>query len=262
MGKVSVKLREELSVRPPPGVDRLVRIPHNEQVLMVPAETFHEIILQLIDVLKLVDHDIFQPFLPLQFHFLRPGEDEQRELDQIVIIQTEAFLLLVEVAIKNDVRNRPALVVLLFQRCQGHGDQIVIVQRFPEGLPDLDHVPGTAEGHVPQRESALFVNHLQHLIDILIVQHQETLRVAAHMTVLLENRYTEPVEGADVTSVVVSGQNVNPLPHFVGGLVREGNAQNMPGQNAQFIHQISETVGKGPGLSRPRTGDDPHVPFR
>ena len=74
------------------------------------------------------------------------------------------------------------------------------------------------------------------------------------MAVLLQDGNAESVERIDVARVVVADQVVDPLPHFVGGLVGERDAQDIAGRDAQFVDQEGEPVGQRAGLARPGPG--------
>ena len=142
--------------------------------------------MELVDVLKLVDHDVLQPLLPLEFDVRVLLKDVQGELDQVVVVQTEALLLLVQIAVKDDVRGGGGPVVLLLQRIQGQGNQVPVVVRPLEQLLNLDHVPGGGEGHVPKGEPPLLIDDLEHGVNVRVVQHQEALGVLDRVAVLLE----------------------------------------------------------------------------
>lgn len=106
-------------------------------------------------------------------------------------------------------------------------------------------------------EAPLLVDDLEHGVDIGVVQHQKALGVLHRVAVLLEDGHAEAVEGVDVAGVVVPGELVDALAHLIGRLVGEGDAQDVPRQDAQLTHQVSESVGQGPGLARARPGDHP-----
>ena len=256
-----VKVQQVLYIGPPPGVNGLVRVPHDEQIPVVAAQHLHQLILQGVDVLKLVDHNVPQPLLPLELDLRIFLEDVEGELDQVVVIQAKTFLLLVEIAVKDDVLRIDGVQILLFQVIQGHRQHVQIVIRFLEQLLDLNHVPGLAEGHIPESQAPLLIDDLEHGVDVGVVQHQEPLGVLDGVAVLLQDGGAEAVEGVDVARVVVPGEGVNPLAHLVGGLVGEGDAQDVAGQDAQLVHQIGEAVGQRPGLSRTRPGNDPDKAF-
>ena len=75
------KVQQVFDARPAPGIDGLIRVADDEQVLMVSAQHLHQPVLQLVDVLKFVDHDVFQPLLPLQADGVVLLKDIERKLD-------------------------------------------------------------------------------------------------------------------------------------------------------------------------------------
>ena len=186
----------------------------------------------------------------------------QRELDQVVVIKAKTFLFLIEITEKNDILCPDCCVILFFQRFQGKGNHILVIFRSFEQLLYLDHIPGHGKGHVPQGQASLFVNDLQHGVDVGIVQYQKASGIACGITVFLQHGYAEAVKGINVTRIVVPGQVVYALPHFIGGFVGEGDAQDVARQNAQFIYQKGKTVGEGPGFSRAGPRDDTDITFR
>lgn len=124
--------------------------PTNEEVLVVTAQNLHQLVLKLVDILELVDHDVLQPLLPLQPDVLILLEDVKGELDQVVVVQAEALLLLVEVAVEDDVPGARCPVVFFLQGVQRQVDHVPVVVRPVGELLHLDHVPGVGIGHVPQ----------------------------------------------------------------------------------------------------------------
>ena len=94
---------------------------------MPGAQRFHQLILEGVDVLEFIDHDVFQPLLPFLADVFPFFENMQRELDQVVVIQTEAFLFLVEVTEKDDILCPDCCVILFFQRFQGKGNHVLVI---------------------------------------------------------------------------------------------------------------------------------------
>ena len=43
----------------------------------------------------------------------------------------------------------------------------------------------------------------------------------------------------------------DPLQHFLGGLVGEGDGRHVPGLEAAFLDQIGNLLGDDPGLAEP-----------
>ena len=211
-----VEIQQILDVRAAPGVDRLVRVAHDEEVAVIAAQHLHQLILQRVDILKLVDHDVFEPLLPLEPDVLVLLENIERELDEVVVVEAEALFLLIEIAVEDDVPRRVGALVLFAQRVERHRDHVLVILRLLKELSDLDHVPCGGIGHVAQCEAALFVDDAEHRVDVGIIQHEEALRVLHRMAVLLQNGDTEAVERVDIARVVVAGQGVDTLAHLVG----------------------------------------------
>ena len=82
------------------------------------------------------------------------------------IVQAKALLLLIEIPIEDDVGGARSLIVFLLQGIQRHGDHVPIVLRFLEQLADLDHIAGRRECHVPEAQAALFIDDLEHGINV------------------------------------------------------------------------------------------------
>ena len=225
------------------------------------AEDLHELILEQVDVLELVDHDVFQPLLPLQADLCIFLKDVEGEFDEVVVVQAEALFFLVEIAVENDILHRRGRPVFLVEGLQGHIDQVQIVVRLFEELLDLDHVPGPGKGHVPEGQPPLLVDELEHIVDVRVVQNQEAPGILDRVAVLLEDGDAEAVEGVDIPRVVVAGEGVDALAHLVGRLVGEGHAENAAGEDAQVVDQVGEPVGEGPGLPGARPRDDPDEPL-
>ena len=211
-----VEIQQIFDVRAAPGVDRLVRVAHDEEVAVIAAQHLHQLILQRVDILKLVDHDVFEPLLPLEPDVLVLLENIERELDEVVVVEAEALFLLIEIAVEDDVPRRVGALVLFAQRVERHRDHVLVILRLLKELSDLDHVPCGGIGHVAQCEAALFVDDAEHRVDVGIIQHQKALRVLHRMAVLLQNGDTEAVERVDIARVVVAGQGVDTLAHLVG----------------------------------------------
>ena len=211
-----VEIQQILDVRAAPGVDRLVRVAHDEEVAVIAAQHLHQLILQRVDILKLVDHDVFEPLLPLEPDVLVLLENIERELDEVVVVEAEALFLLIEIAVEDDVPRRVGPLVFFAQRVERHRDHVLVILRLLKELSDLDHVPCGGIGHVAQCEAALFVDDAEHRVDVGIIQHEEALRILHGMAVLLQNGDTEAVERVDIARVVVAGQGVDTLAHLVG----------------------------------------------
>ena len=226
---------------------------------MVPLQNLHELVLQAVDVLELVDHDVLEARLPLGSNLRVVLEDVERELDEVVVVEPEALLLLVEVAVEQDVLDADGGLVLGVERLDRHVDHVAQVVGLGEELAGLEHVAGTGEGHVTERDAALGIDDRENGVDVGVVEHEEALGVAHGRRVLLEDRHAEAVEGVDVARVVVAGQSVDALAHLVRGLVGEGDAEDVPRHDAHLVDEIGEAPGERARLARARTRDHAHV---
>ena len=117
---------------------------------MICAQRLHKLVLQRVYILKLVYHYVFKPLLPFQAYFVRLGEYIQRELDKVVIIKAEAFLLLIKIAVEYYVLGGFRFVVFLFERIQVHGYNVQIILRAVDAFFNLYHVPRLGKRHIPK----------------------------------------------------------------------------------------------------------------
>ena len=262
VGEHSIEIKEKAHVSAAPGVDGLVWVAHDEEVLMVAGKHAHEIVLQLIDVLKLIDHHVFQPLLPFQPNVRVLLEDVEHDDNKVVVVEPETLLLLIQIPVKNDVARVGCLLVLFAKRGERHSEKVKVVIRPILELYDLDHVARIPERHIAQRKPPLIVDDLQHLVDIGVVEHEKTLRVLNGVRILLQHRHAESVEGVDETRVVITGERAYAAAHLVSSLISEGNAQDVPRHDAEVDHQIREAFCEGARLARSRASDDAHIALR
>ena len=229
---------------------------------MPAAEHVHEAVLRLVDVLELVDHDVLEALLPLLADVLVLGEDVQRELDEVVVVEAEALLLFVEVAVEEDVLLRLRPIILLFERREWQGDELLVVVGLLHELAHLEHVARLAVRHVAQRQAALLVDLGEHVIDVGVVEHEEALRVADGMAVLLQDGDAEAVERVDVARVVVARQGVDAAAHLRRRLVGERHAEDVARQDAELLDEVGKAVRERPRLARARPRQHAHESLR
>ena len=245
-----------------PGIDRLIRVADDEQVVMVGAQHLHQPVLQIIDILIFVNHDVFQPLLPLETNLGVDAEQMQYIIDQIIVVEPKTFFLLIKIAPENDVVRFHGVEIFLAQPGQGQRNHVLVIGRIFEHLADFDHIPRFGEGHVVQRQSAFLIDDLQHRIDVGVVQHQKTFRVLQGMDVFLQNGHAKTVKRTDVARIAVAGETADALLHLVGGFVGERDAQDMGRQDAHLVDEIGKPVGQRPGLTRSRPRDHADIAFR
>ena len=82
---------------------------------MILAKHLHQLILQVIYILEFIDHDICQALLPFLPDLLIFFKNMEREHDQIIVIQPKTFLLLIQIAVKDDVIGLCCFQIFIFQ---------------------------------------------------------------------------------------------------------------------------------------------------
>ena len=182
-----VKVQEEADIRPAPGVNRLIRITHDEKILMIASQHTHQLVLERVDILKLVHHDVLETRLPLPADVFVLFKNIERELDEVIVVEGEAFFLLIKVSVKNDVFHIGRLVVFFVECGNRHRDHIPIVLRLKDALFHLDHIARFGEWHIPQCQLHFLIHHREHIIDVRIVDHHEAFRVRDSITVFLQD---------------------------------------------------------------------------
>ena len=225
----------------------MVRVPHHEQVLMAAGKHVGELVLLAVDVLELVHHHVFEAPRPLLPDLLVLPQQGHRHVHQILEVQGVDLPLLVEVP----VEHLPPAVLLPvdeveegavgFPSEQGH------VGKVP--LHVVGQVRGLVEAHLLQGHAHVLEHGPKEGVLVLLVQHQEVLGPAQGVQVLLQNHEPQGVEGADVARVPVPHHVPDPLLHLVGGLVGEGDGQNVARAHAPGLDEIPVAPGQGPGLA-------------
>ena len=66
--KIFVEVQKVFRVRASPRINCLVRIAYDEKIFVIGAKRFHKAILNLVDVLKFIDHNVFESCLPFLAH--------------------------------------------------------------------------------------------------------------------------------------------------------------------------------------------------
>ena len=253
-----VELHEVLARCPAPCIDGLVGVADDEQVLVVACEHFHQAILQLIDILELINHDVFEPPLPFLTDVRMLAEDVEREFQEVVVVETEAFLLLVEVTIKENVFFFRRRIILRLELGNGKLDEVFVILRLADAFAHLEHVACLPVRHVAQCQVAFLVNGREHIIDVTVVEHEEVFREADGMTVFLQHGHGEAMKRIDVARIVIACHRVDAAAHLACRLVRERHAEDIAGQDAELLDEIGKAVHERPRLARARTREHAH----
>ena len=216
---------------------------------MIRAEGFHQLILNPVDILKLVNHNIFKALLPFLADLVISLENVQNKFQQVVIVQPEALFFLIQVTVKNYVVSLCRSKVFLVNLIQTHADKIFVVVGLFEKFFDFNHVARVRKSHLPQSKTTLLVNYLKHCINIRIIQNEKTFRVRDSMRIFLKNAYTKTVESGNVTCVIVAGELTDSVSHFGCGFIRKSNAENVRWKNTDFVYKVGKTVGECAGFT-------------
>ena len=246
-----VEFQNEFHIRAAPGVDGLVRVAHHEEIFVIPGEDICQGILVLVDVLKLVHHDVFEPCLPLL-----PGvpvmlQNVESEVNEIVKIQTVALALFIKIAVHDLVLQGSRLVGQVHQPVQIGINEGLDVS--PAALAPADVVHRLLDGHIPGGDAQILEDSAEHGLLVLLVQDDEGGGIADDVAVLFQKAHAEAVEGGDAAQILV-GQNLSDsLFHLRGGLVGKGDAEDIGGGNAQLFHEVHVPGRQGLGLAGART---------
>ena len=254
------EIQDEAHVRPPEGVDGLVRVPHHEEVAVLPGQDLGKGVFVLVDVLVFVHHDVFQPGLPfLPAGLVRP-QDVEGEVDEIVEIQAEGLARLVEIAPQDLLPQVPGGGLRPGELSQVRVNEVghVVVAPLVAG----DVVRSVLHRELAAGDPQIREDALQHVLLVQVVQHGEGLRVLHHVAVLPQEGHGEGVEGADVAQVPPRQEGADAPLHLRGGLVGEGDAEDGRGGDAQGLRQVHEAAGEGLRLARAGPGHHAHVALR
>ena len=92
---------------------------------------------------------------------------------------------------------------------------------------------------------------------VFVVDYFPVAIEADEVTRFPQQAQSQRMERGDVEPVGVdSGQRLDPGLHFVGSLVGEGHAENVPGLHSQPLDGVGDLVGDDPGFARAGAGHD------
>ena len=261
VGVVLLELLDVADGGPAEGVDRLVCVTDHDELARLDAvlaaglgpadELAHQLVLGVVGVLVLVDHDVPEP-APVVLGDVGEGlEHVHRGHDQVVEVHGVGLaqpplvgrvglgehLLLVRAGLAH-----PARVGLLVDQLVLEVAHLVAERAWVVSLgvevhvaDDHRHQP-LAVGGVVDREGRA----QPHLVG-LAAQDAHARAVEGHHPHRLG-------AGAD--------ERGDPLAHLGGGLVGEGDGEHLAGLHAAGGEQVGDAVGEHAGLARPCAGDD------
>ena len=212
----------------------------------------------MVGVLVLVDEHVTEAATVVLGHVGEGLEDVHRRHDDVVEVE-RIGLAQPPLVLGVDLRQRLLLV-------RAPGPLGVLVSRDPPGelllvdelvLEVADPVPHAARGESlgvevevahDERDEPLAVGRV---VDREAALHPDLGRLAA------QDAHARGVEGHDPHRPGAgSDELLDPLAHLGGGLVGEGDGQDLPRLGPPGGEQVRDAVGEHPRLARPGAGDD------
>ena len=258
-GMTAGELQNKLHIRPPPGIDGLIRVAHHEEIPVIAAEDVRQCVLIFVDILKLIHHDVFEPLLPLFPDLPALLQNIQRKVDEIVNIQTVTLALLVEKLVQNPVPQSGGGGGQLQKMVHIRVDEGFYIS--PAALTPADIVDGLLHRNVLCGNAQGFKHGGKHRLLVLLVHHKKAFGVLHHMAVLFQQAHAEAVEGGDPGQILIRQLASDPLFHFVGRFVGKGDAKDVGRGDAQCLHQIQIACRKGFGFAGACAGHHPDTAF-
>ena len=242
----SLELEDVADVGATEGVDRLVGVAHRGHLAAFGAQADHQLVLHRVGVLVLVHEHMGEPLPPALQHLRAVPEQLDRAQQQIVEVhgrgRSQAALVVAEHlgdAPLEDVGG--PLGVLL-------GIDAVVLGRGDGGVDRPGREPLVVEvqvaQHVPaqaHRVALVVDGEAARVVDVggVAAQDAHAGRVERRHPHTLRHR---PNEGADAVA------------HLAGGLVGEGDGQDLERRQAVMVDQVGDAMGEHAGLARPRPG--------
>ena len=236
------KFQHKFHVRAAPCVNGLIRVTHHEQILVVSRQNIRQLVLILVNVLKFIDHGVFQPLLPLFPHLCVLPQAVERKIDDIVKVEAVAFALLIEIPVHDLVLERVGRRFQLPQALWVHIDERAHIAA--PALAPANVVDGVLDGHIPRGDAQLLKNSAQHRRLVLLVQNDEGGGILQDVAVLLQKPHAEAMERRDERQVLIGQDAADALFHLGGRLVRKRDAEDIRSRDAERLHQIQIACGQ------------------
>ncbi len=251
VGEVALELHDVADVGAAEGVDRLVRIAHGANVPVLFGQELEEPVLRVVRVLVLVDQDVPEGLLPVLARLREVLEHLDGEVEHVVEVDRvrldEALLVpLVHVGDGLVVEGRDALLVL-----RG-ADEVVLGGR--------DLVVDAARDEPLRVLVELFEDLLRQADLVGLVVDREVRTVAEPLGLAPEDAPAGGVEGEDPVGCVPE-HGLEPFAHLAGGLVGEGDGQDLVRLHAAGVDQVRDAMREHTRLAGARAGDDEERPF-
>ncbi len=255
-----------------PPIDGLVVIGDDRHVVMTGAQPLHQLELRVVRVLELVHQDVLESSL-VEIEHVRPLEQQPQGQDDLIPEVDVALaghqLLVLRVRGGQLDLARGAVTPFGIVGCGlGRGAQPLRALRVVFGRDVLVLAPADERddglqvaGRVPERTVAR-----QWQLEEPVAQEDDLLGPAEDAEIVLQanlervapqQAVAEGVEGGDLdVGVPVGHELVDALFHLGGGLVREGEREDLFRAGAALGDQPGDTAGDDGGLARAGAGHD------
>ena len=248
-GVIFFEIQDVRDVRPTEGVNALRVVAHHAQVFMRGREQFRDFVLRFVGILVLVDEDVFEALLIQLQPLGKLGEQFDGLEQQVVEIHRVLRFQSLDIArihLRGDVVHGAAHE---FVRVFFREDHLVL---------------GTGDAESDLRGFHFFRIELQLLKDafdgavlVVGVVDAEIGRETQQGRFHAQNATENGVEGAHPQARGFAADELrDPLLHLFGGLVGEGQRQDL--RCVRFVRrqQMRDAEGEYARLSRARSGDD------
>ena len=263
---VLLEVRDIADVRAAEGVNGLVGVTHHGQLggghgvrvgaavsrrLHVGADQFaHQLVLGVVGVLVLVHEDVAELAAVVVRDFGELLQQEDGAANQVVKVEGVGGAQTLRV---DGVNLRDGLLVRVIARHTGcvhlSADQLVL-QRG-------DAVTHCLGGELLGVQVELFDDEAQQALRVGRIVNREGGLQAQGGGLTAQHAHAEAVEGRDPHVLGArTDQRLDTFTHFGGGLVGEGDGENLAGGRAVGCEQVGDAVGQHAGLARASTRDD------
>ena len=273
--RLRVALEESAHVgdgRPAPAVDGLVVVGHHRDVVVPGGQELHHLELGVVGVLELVDQDVAEAALVAAQHVGPRAQEAQGVGDLVAEVDDARLAHQLLVARVGPGQLAVLLGALAPLLVLGQGGRrlrqplgvrhvlrrrdVLVLAAAEERDHRLEMPRGVAQGAVVGQGK--LEQPVAEEDDLLgAVQHAEVRRQADLQGVLAHQPVAEGVEGGDLhVGVAVGHQGVDALLHLGGGLLGEGQGQDLLGARLALGDEVGDAPRDDGGLAGAGAGDD------
>ena len=254
IGVVVAEREDVLDFRAAERVDGLRVVAHDADLRVALREAADDDILRVVGVLVLVDQNVLEELLVARQHVGAVAQQDVGLQQQVVEVHRAVVLAalaveVVEVAEFGHLRLAVLGGVGGVGQVGPRGDELVLGQRDARG-----HRGGLVAvvGEVQLADEAL-----EQVAAVRRVVDGERLGEADALGVFTQDAREDRVEGphADVARALARHHLRDAVAHLLGGLVGEGERQDVPRFDPLFYH-VGDARGEHARLARARSGDD------